>query len=52
MHACGHDFHTSVILGAAYLLKAREDQLQGRVRLFFQPAEERFGLGSSERGII
>jgi len=42
MHACGHDFHTSVILGAAYLLKAREDQLPGRVRLFFQPAEERF----------
>lgn len=46
MHACGHDFHTSVILGAAYLLKAREDQLTGRVRLFFQPAEERFGGAS------
>lgn len=46
MHACGHDFHTSVILGAAYLLKAREDQLPGRVRLFFQPAEERFGGAS------
>ncbi|VDZ60770.1 Uncharacterized hydrolase YxeP [Serratia odorifera] len=46
MHACGHDVHTSVILGAAYLLKAREDQLPGRVRLFFQPAEERFGGAS------
>ncbi|RJT50772.1 M20 peptidase aminoacylase family protein [Rahnella variigena] len=46
MHACGHDFHTSVILGAAHLLKAREDQLPGRVRLFFQPAEERFGGAS------
>src|SRR5471030_468078 len=42
MHACGHDFHTSVVLGATYLLKAREAELKGRVRLFFQPAEERF----------
>ncbi|AHV95952.1 amidohydrolase [Paenibacillus sabinae] len=40
MHACGHDFHTAVILGAAYLLKAREDELPGRVRVLFQPAEE------------
>ncbi|QUG75031.1 amidohydrolase [Erwinia sp. E602] len=43
MHACGHDIHTSVILGAALLLKARESSLPGRVRLLFQPAEERFG---------
>jgi len=43
MHACGHDVHTSVILGAAKLLKAREKSLPGRVRLLFQPAEERFG---------
>lgn len=40
MHACGHDFHTAVILGAAYLLKAREDKLPGKVRVLFQPAEE------------
>ena len=40
MHACGHDFHTSSVLGAALLLKQREKELQGRVRLFFQPAEE------------
>ena len=40
MHACGHDIHTSVILGAALLLKQREAQLAGRVRLLFQPAEE------------
>ncbi len=40
MHACGHDVHTSVILGAAMQLKAREDRLPGRVRLFFQPGEE------------
>ncbi|KUP23372.1 amidohydrolase [Paenibacillus sp. DMB5] len=40
MHACGHDFHTAVILGAALLLKARENELPGRVRVLFQPAEE------------
>ncbi|MEB6335946.1 M20 peptidase aminoacylase family protein [Serratia rhizosphaerae] len=40
MHACGHDFHTAVMLGAAHLLKARESSLPGRVRIFFQPAEE------------
>lgn len=40
MHACGHDIHTSVILGAALLLKQREAQLAGRVRILFQPAEE------------
>ena len=43
MHACGHDIHTSVMLGAALLLKEREAQLPGRVRILFQPAEESFG---------
>ncbi|WP_061709096.1 amidohydrolase [Pseudenterobacter timonensis] len=43
MHACGHDIHTSVILGAALQLKAREASLPGRVRILFQPAEENFG---------
>lgn len=42
MHACGHDVHTSVMLGAATLLKAREASLPGRVRILFQPAEECF----------
>lgn len=42
MHACGHDIHTSVMLGAAQLLKARERELSGRVRIIFQPAEENF----------
>ena len=40
MHACGHDFHTSALLGAALLLKRKEHELQGRVKLVFQPAEE------------
>ncbi|GGF98456.1 hydrolase [Paenibacillus albidus] len=40
MHACGHDFHTAVILGAAMILKARETELPGRVKILFQPAEE------------
>ncbi|MED1105234.1 M20 peptidase aminoacylase family protein [Bacillus paramycoides] len=40
MHACGHDFHTAVMLGAAYLLKEKESSLNGTVRFIFQAAEE------------
>ncbi|TPV44618.1 M20 peptidase aminoacylase family protein [Bacillus dicomae] len=40
MHACGHDFHTASIIGAAYLLKEKEASLNGTVRFIFQPAEE------------
>ena len=40
MHACGHDCHASMLLGAAQLLKNHEDEIEGTVKLMFQPAEE------------
>ena len=42
MHGCGHDMHTAMLLGAAKLLKEHEDEIQGTVKLEFQPAEEIF----------
>ena len=45
MHACGHDFHAACMLGAALLLKERENELRGTVKIVFQPAEEISGGG-------
>ena len=40
MHACGHDCHTSMLLGAAKILSAHRDEIHGTVKLIFQMAEE------------
>jgi len=49
MHACGHDCHTSILLGVAKQLVARRDTIAGTVRLCFQPAEE---VGGGALGMI
>ena len=43
MHACGHDAHVAVQLGAARIIAGRRDKLRGSVKLLFQPAEETVG---------
>jgi amidohydrolase len=50
MHACGHDNHMAILLGAATILAKMKDQLPGTVKLIFQPAEEGPPAGESPAG--
>ncbi len=46
MHACGHDMHTSTLLGAANILVQMRDQMQGSIMLIFEPSEEMYPGGA------
>lgn len=47
MHACGHDVHTSSLLGASWILQQVKDQFEGTIKLIFQPGEEKVPGGAS-----
>ena len=54
MHACGHDCHTAMLLGAARVLKDNESEINGTIKLIFQPAEEGGAGGKMmrEQGVL
>jgi amidohydrolase len=55
MHACGHDMHTAMLLGAARILKDMENDIPGKIKLIFQPGEEKLPGGAKlmiEDGVL
>ena len=55
MHACGHDVHSSILLGTAYCLSQMKDEFEGTVKFIFQPGEEKLPGGAKlmiEQGVL